>query len=1313
VVKKSAVKKSAAEKSAVKKSAVKKPAVKKPAAKTSRIRIPTSATPDTTALGDRLSAKVERRSRAARRMAFVAERMGHTDIAALTSAMHDAIARSTEAQREALPADAGPIRRRAQAVSNTDRWVPIGPSVVRRGQAEGRPRVTGRVRDIAVDPTAQRAYAATGKGGVWYTENAGRSWKSVGGWVTKPGRIGGVSTDLSCGCLLVDFGATVNDDYVMVGTGETFSPSVVSMSQQTQMDFGGRGVLAGSAPVAQPDTLMPFEAETGLADLENRGIYRLARDPANSGVGQLSVTGNRVLAAATSGLWLGTRTTVAAVAQWQWVRIADLDTFVAALPLFPAPPPPPAPVPLPARARVSDVLWIPVTGSPNGRIIVALHHIGVAFSDNMGAAGSWQLVANLNRPTDKIRITGRHSLSAPVADRVYVLGSTDLIPSVAKRRDEPMLWRIPNANRSVAAGGPDAAVRVRGVPSALWGAQGEYDQAIAAERGATADRVWIAGSLVMPFAGAEWNASLYAYDVIESATTGPRLGPANGISRAEAPPTGQGASLSGLIGNGVHPDVHSIRLVTTPTGARHVWVSCDGGVYVSEAGGRVNTFQARGTGLAAIEAGFVAMHPTSSHYCALGAQDNGTQARQGDTMWEVIMEGDGGGVMFHPTASQYIVGEFTNGSWLSQPTAGFVGAIDRAVGGQVNTGDREDTASSFYSGCDAIKVSATASRMAIGTERIWITDDLGAVPKCTWRVIPANTGAAQAATDPRPGGADSAPATGVPAGALGPVIQLRWESPTRLYAVYEKGIVRHDDDGAGNWTTTMVLVPAQANAPDTTTVRITDLAPIPGTTNFYMTTLGDRAVLPTLPVDTCYYVKGGVFIKTNLRRKLDDPVTNALGPLDPAHAVFLDPDDATKSVIFVGTLAGVWRGKRAVDDTHSWDPLMNGMPVTSVADLRIWKDPGNTPGAPKLLRAATQSRGVWELKLGEDEAPRTYLRVHLRDDRRMPVTPLVDPRLAPTAPLVNVYASPDVMIRSAPRPSGAAAVPFPLAAGKSIGPSFNGSYHVWTFQTAFRFHFPAIRPDGQWTDQLAELIQQFRTTSPTFGNGRTINKATWDAVVGRTRLDATGALSVVPTDRFAVYDTPWQPAGGAPIAGTEIDLLELVQPIKPATDIWNVYAEKCVIDVLLHHRDTRAVAANDAYVALFMKQGATPAALLAEPASTFTTLHAWSGSTPVPQPAGWTRVEVSGSALHKLPTTLDAFMPRAISVEVDLTTAIGQATAMPVGTHVMFVAVCGSSAESPPPAPVGLVGASTIADLAVRWPRSALRLVQVVGPRPV
>ena len=72
-------------------------------------------------------------------------------------------------------------------VSATDRWVPIGPSVVRRGQAVDRPRVSGRIRDLAVHRDGTRAYAATARGGVWYTDDGGSTWAPVGAWPSPPG----------------------------------------------------------------------------------------------------------------------------------------------------------------------------------------------------------------------------------------------------------------------------------------------------------------------------------------------------------------------------------------------------------------------------------------------------------------------------------------------------------------------------------------------------------------------------------------------------------------------------------------------------------------------------------------------------------------------------------------------------------------------------------------------------------------------------------------------------------------------------------------------------------------------------------------------------------------------------------------------------------------------------------------------------------------------------------------------------------------------------------------------------------------------
>ena len=150
------------------------------------------------------------------------------------------------------------------------------------------------------------------------------------------------------------------------------------------------------------------------------------------------------------------------------------------------------------------------------------------------------------------------------------------------------------------------------------------------------------------------------------------------------------------------------------------------------------------------------MHPTSSHFCALGAQDIGVQARAGDTVWETIQFGDGGGVMFHPTASQFIVSQFTNGTWDTAPPAGFVGPLDRTTGAHNNDGDRESDAAMFYSGCDAIARAGGGSRIAVGTTRIWVSDNLGTDNPCTWSALPFNLAAARASTDPRSGGRDPA-----------------------------------------------------------------------------------------------------------------------------------------------------------------------------------------------------------------------------------------------------------------------------------------------------------------------------------------------------------------------------------------------------------------------------------------------------------------------------------------------------------------------------------------------------------------------------
>lgn len=1246
---------------------------------------------------ERAAAKAERRGRAAARMAHLAERMGNADIPELSKAMRAAIARES-----AAPPRTRDVAR-AFATDNVRRWVPIGPSVARRGQADGRPRVTGRVRDLAVHSEGLRAYAATGKGGVWYTEDGGQSWRPVGGWVTNHAADGGISTDLSCGSILVAFGATAAEDYVMVGTGEMYPGTVSTQGTPVHFDFSGRGVLSGLGPITKPETESPFEPDSGIGVLEGAAIFSLARDPAIAAadVGQ---SGDRVVAATSHGLFLGECLVINGKASWDWNRVTGLNPVRVLVTKKTGKPD------LRETQMLSDVQWIPVAGATDGRIVVAIHRMGVAFSDQLGATGSWTWVGKVNQPVDSTKIRGRMQLSQVVDGKMYVLLGVPRTSSVNGRDNDAQLRRIPDIARPKSSGGPGDSVLVRGTPPELWGAQLHWDQALFAERVGTTDRVWLGGSGLRPYTGAEFMAALYCFDVAETGTGAPKLVAVPKISGKGAPPDNAGADVAGLVGNGVHADVHGIRVITRSSDtARHVWVCCDGGIYVSELGGRVNTFQSRATGLAAIEAGFIATHPTSSHFCALGAQDNGSQARVGDTVWELIQLGDGGGLMYHPTATQFIVCQFTSGSWFATPEPAFRGAIDRSKGGANNSSDRESKASMFYSGCDAIASSATAGRIAIGTNRVWVSDDLGTAAKNTWKVIPFNVTRAVVAADPRPGGADASSTrnVGVPKSpSLGAVAQLRWESPKRLYAMYHSGIVRHDDDGTGKWTTTVILVPGATNTPDLTTVRITDLAPIKGTTDFYVTTLGDTVRPPGVATDTCWLFTGGTFKPTNLRRSLNPTAAATVFiPLDPAHAVCVDPDDNT--IVFAGTMAGVWRGVRAADGTHDWKPLMNGLPVTSVSDLNIWKDPNPPAGttAIKLLRAATQSRGVWEVKLTGDEDSGTYLRVHQHDDRRVFPTPLVNPSRAPGT-AVPASASPDILVRPAPRAVAATAIPFPLAASKELGPSSNGTYNLWTFQSAFRWRFPAIRADAQWTDQFEDLLALFRASTTGLTKGKKINAATWNEVVNKTQLDAARKVVTTGATQQAVYETPWQNPGTAVAIATEIDLMELVKPVDVKDNVWHCYAEKSVVDILLHHRDSRPTDANDAYTALFTRKAADSATLRALLAQPFAALHAWTGTTPVPAVTDWTLVSVGANSVHKLPPKLDAFMPRGISVELDLSTGFT------AGDHVLLMAVCGSS-KMTPVVPANLTATSTVEDLVRAWPRAAMRIIQVMGSRPV
>lgn len=1267
------------------------------------------------ALKRRAERKAVKRKNAQARENFLSTSAGFVDSKALRDSMTlllqgEGVSNTDEssADTDASTVRPGPRVMAAPApmafpASNLNRWVPIGPSAVRHGQADGRPRVSGRVKDLAISANGQRAYAATAKGGVWYTGDGGATWEPLGGWASEPRVFGGNTSAFACGCVLVSFGASAANDFVMVGSGEIGS----TLGPTNASGMRGMGVLVAASPGTQPVQADPWETATGIQLLEGLGIVRMVRVP-GSIAGQ---NGDRVIAAATGsywniagqlttrgGLFLGTRTVVGVAGSYTWAPLP--------LPV----PAPPAPSGIPAVLDPTDLVYV------GTRLFVCYRHAGVAVSDDNGTTFRWlTMVLNAGLPAGSV-LMGRMSLAVNDDNNaVYVLGEVDSTPPpAANRTPVAHVWQI--TNPAVAAPATPVTVALAGVPTSaqLWPGQRDYDQAIVvssysppAPPVARVDRVYIGGSLTWL---ANWNASIWAFDVNAAA-----LVPAPGVSDQPAGTT-HGASTPGLIGNAVHPDVHALRKATNADGSRQIWVGCDGGVFVSLRNGQANTFASRNVGLASIEAEFVASHPTSSHFAMLGCQDNGRQIRVGETVWEVkaTMQGDGGGVIFHPVQSHFVMGQFNQGNWAADPSSSYTPPIIPPASPAT---DPENNLSDFYSGISAIRRPATTrARIAFGTNRIWVTDDLGSANPNTWNVLPFTPQTvppaplvALAARDPRPASRlASTPANqgfGVPPGGLGRVRTVKWVNPTTLLALYALGVIRYTETSPGNWTSALVFSPAMA-APAAPMVIpdgwiYTDIAPVGATNNFYLTCTGQRSewnpAVPALPaapaasapptpsLDSCFYydAAGGGFLTTGLGQVLP-PVPPNPSPIDPAYSVVVDPTNA--NIVYVGTVTGVWSSTRDAMNNHSpWLPVVNGLPESAVQDLSIWTDPAGGASSPRLLRAALQSRGVWEVDLAHQEPVRTYLRVHERDDRRMFPTPMKNPRRRPTAADVSPTYSPDITIRP--------------EAPVANTPSFRGSnlvngslkYQLWTFQTAFRWLFPSVIPNGEWSDQFGDLVERHRRSLGMSG-ARRIDAALWNSVMAAA-LDEAGSPGV--------YRAPWQNALAPASPGTEIDLMESVIPRRDLNNIWQLYRERSTVDVLLHHRDTRPVAANGSFVVLLWRTHRSRTTLNTTDCTDIPAyVRSLLAGPALPLPAGWNvQLAADATPLHRLTVPLAARMPRSVAINLDLSDPL----VFPNGNHVMLLAIGGSTVDPFSAVPTGAIDR---VDRFVRnWPHAAARLI--------
>jgi len=1111
-------------------------------------------------------------------------------------------------------------------------WLPVGPTSTVRGQAGSRPRIAGRVRDLRVSDDGTRAYAATANGGVWFTNDAGTAWHPLGGWATTSNAtsIPHPANILVCGALHVTFGTAASgaDDVVHVATGELRPARRATPGGS----IGGIGILHLAVPVtdAIADPFMnPWQREAN--NLSGVGIYRIARDPASP---------DRLVAATSIGLFMREGPFVED-ADWQRVSVAPFD--------FDADDGPYA----------TDVAWVPAAGATPSRLWVTLVNRSVAISDPRGTA----LYVSENGtagPFDQValpgaRKSGRLGIGVAPSDPsiMYVLAGG------------PRLWRVDS--RNVRA--------VDRVPRDLFGDpkhdQSHYDLAVTVHP-TDPNLIALGGSTV--YADSQWSASLFRC-TITCTSSGCRTDfrPANNNNLPRD---------ATFIGSDVHADIHALCWIAGSAGTPQLWVGCDGGVYRSLRNGDRYTFSARNNGLAVVEPGYVACHPTSDGLILAGTQDNGTIRRIGTSVWEVILLGDGGGTIFHPTRPHGFAAQYTGASWSSLHT--FAPPVMRS-GSATKSEKAENAAASFYSGGATMPASGDNARLVIGTNRVWLSEtwnpDARSRRSMRWVTLPSGR-------DPRAGGRGNTNRDTFPNGG-DQVIACRFINENRILVLCIARVFLFQRDPAnGRWERIDLANLAGGIVMDNTDIPQPSAPFLPvfgqwsdiavhdaarGTRgSCYVATTGhaefqDDTVVEWDRMDTLWWFDGtDTWHATGLRND-----TN--GAEAPAFAVVCDPENS--SIVYVGTAIGVFRGELTFDSgtpSWSWAYFANGLPEASVQDLAFFNHAG-----VKLLRAALQARGVWEVDVSAAPAPtrRTYVRAHPYDMRRITPAVLNDPVQGGSA-TYPWNRSPDLVVRRAtggPAPTRPRTLPWRNAT--------RSTFDLWVLQTALRAAgYPLVVPNGQWTPGFAAALRAFRVANG-MSNRNVVDRAAWDAII------AAGAP----------FTDMWHPN-----EPTEADLHEMiVERREPAGagEFVTTAAAPHRVHVCVHHAHTRAIAAGDVRVILLRRpladaeQDDAGAGVALSDAWRNVVVDRLAGTNTDVLPDGWEQI---GTVAHPS-GVIDARTSRVVTFEL---------AAADLSTGMRFLLLTVVSAQPDPVTVPGLQGA-TVRDLVLNSRHAAARSVRI------